>query len=83
MPRAIARTIRPDSPRRTSVNRLIVPMPPVYGARRDETLDAVKVLVQSVHGFADVYSPGSQTPRRYGIAYAGFPPCHTSSTSSE
>ena len=68
MPRAIALTIRPDSPRRTLVNRRIVPMPPVYGANREETLDAVKVLVQSVQGFADVYSPGSQTPRRYGIA---------------
>ena len=49
---------RPDDasrdPRRTSVNRSIVPTPPVYGARRDDRLDAVKVLVQSVHGFADV-----------------------------
>jgi hypothetical protein len=43
-------------------------MPPVYGARREERLDALKLLSQSVQGFADVYSPGSQTPRRYGIA---------------
>ena len=32
------------------------------------TFEAVKLRIQSVHGFADVYSPGSQTPRRYGIA---------------
>jgi hypothetical protein len=60
--------MRPETPRRTSLNRVIVPIPPVYGASRDDRLDAVKLLVQSVHGFADVYSPGSQTPRRYGIA---------------
>jgi hypothetical protein len=39
--------------------------------------------VHVFHGFADVHSPGSQTPVSHGIAYAGFPPCHTSSTLSE
>jgi hypothetical protein len=43
-------------------------MPPVYGESRDERFEAVKLRLQSVHGLADVYSPGSQTPRRYGIA---------------
>ena len=64
LPRAMALTIRPETPRRTSVNREIVPIPPVYGDRRDDRFEAVKLRVQSVHGLADVYSPGSQTPRR-------------------
>ena len=65
------------------MNVVTVPIEPVYGRRRDVRVASSTVRVHDFQGFADVYSPGSQTPVSHGIAYAGFPPCHTSWTLSE
>ena len=72
VPTTTSERMRPDTPRRTSMKPVTVPIAPVKGSRWSLTANAERGPTrQARFGFVLVKSPGSQVPRRYG---SGAPP---------